>query len=735
MAKAKVKNKNSARTAQSVETRIIEVSLQHPELGAVRLVSLLKKKRISVSAATVQNILRRHGLGNREARLAKLKSQSKKVHKPKLSTKKPATKISDDVAKHIVETSLQNPELGARRLVPLLKKKRISVSSTTIQNILRREGLQNRKSRLATVVAQSKKTLNPKRLPKKALPKITDAVAGRICKISLQNPDLGAKSLAPLLKEHGIFVSSSAVYSILKHHELHTRAKRYARAAEISSEPVIIPKTFSEKIPPEVEGRIVEISLQNHDCGARRLIPLLQQEEIFVSVSAVYRILKRHELENRQKRLSKLEALQAPETRHEPEIERSELIAEALQSEPTPAAHETPKPVFEPAVAPHVPTPPVDKATTKAEEQEPIAEAGETVPISFVDEAPGLTPERAVAEVAEAVEPAASAEPERPPAQKAHLNTFKIRSHPAFYPLYLLLFVLIGYTGFQSFQMIQSALLETGTVSAAGPAAGGMVAKIESAASEQPLNSYRRIWERNLFNIALKGDSETEKQIAVEKVALAKKDLGLKLVGTVMADNAGLRRAFIDNSRTRRQKAYREGEAAGKVRIKKILRNRVVVSTSEGDRLLVVDIEAGSETSSPLTYAQQISSASAGGQYPQQVAGRRRPGRSFALAREEVEDSLADADKLEQQLNIEPYVKDDQPAGFTIGKIPPESILRKMGLKSGNAIMGVNDEAITGPEQAAEFFQKLAEGGEMSIKARIGRGVRSRTRWFHLNIE
>jgi len=90
---------------------------------------------------------------------------------------------------------------------------------------------------------------------------------------------------------------------------------------------------------------------------------------------------------------------------------------------------------------------------------------------------------------------------------------------------------------------------------------------------------------------------------------------------------------------------------------------------------------------------------------------------------------------LTQQLNIEPYIKDDQPAGFTISSIPPESILRKMGLKSGNAIMAVNDEAITSPDQAAEFFQKLAEGGEMSIKARIGRGVRRRTRWFRLTIE
>ena len=81
------------------------------------------------------------------------------------------------------------------------------------------------------------------------------------------------------------------------------------------------------------------------------------------------------------------------------------------------------------------------------------------------------------------------------------------------------------------------------------------------------------------------------------------------------------------------------------------------------------------------------------------------------------------------------YMKNDQPSGFVISSIPSQSILRKMGLKNGVAILGLNDEAITSPDQAAEFFQTLADGGEMTIKVRKGRGVRRRTRFIHLNIE
>ncbi|NIP70491.1 MAG: hypothetical protein GTO04_15300, partial [Planctomycetales bacterium] len=77
-----------------------------------------------------------------------------------------------------------------------------------------------------------------------------------------------------------------------------------------------------------------------------------------------------------------------------------------------------------------------------------------------------------------------------------------------------------------------------------------------------------------------------KKEIDTEKILPAAEDLGLKLLGTVMADEQRLRRAFIENSRTRKQEAYREGDTAGAVRIKKILRNKVVVATPKGDRVL-----------------------------------------------------------------------------------------------------------------------------------------------------
>ena len=66
-------------------------------------------------------------------------------------------------------------------------------------------------------------------------------------------------------------------------------------------------KRIGCKIPLGFEKRIVELSYQNPELGAKRLLPLLKNEEIDVSSSSVYRILKRHGLQTRTLRISKIE--------------------------------------------------------------------------------------------------------------------------------------------------------------------------------------------------------------------------------------------------------------------------------------------------------------------------------------------------------------------------------------------------------------------------------------------
>jgi general secretion pathway protein C len=195
-------------------------------------------------------------------------------------------------------------------------------------------------------------------------------------------------------------------------------------------------------------------------------------------------------------------------------------------------------------------------------------------------------------------------------------------------------------------------------------------------------------------------------------------------VGTVVAEDSKFSCAFIENRSLRKQLLYREGDRVNDVLIKRVLRNKVVITTDKGDKLLVVEIEKLAKRSKIAPNAQQPPGSSDGSsQIPGSATPRARHA-SINLDRDEVEAPLADSDRLLEMVDINPYTQNDQPAGFQIGRVSPRSVFRKIGLRSWDVIVGVNDKEITSPEQAVEFFQTLAEGGDVTIK--IMRSNRSR---------
>jgi type II secretory pathway component PulC len=274
-----------------------------------------------------------------------------------------------------------------------------------------------------------------------------------------------------------------------------------------------------------------------------------------------------------------------------------------------------------------------------------------------------------------------------------------------------------------AWQSIQYARSETGAVPAFEPAAAAIAAKAESADSGRPLNGYRRIWERNLFNAS--GEPAQPQEIAVEKLALAEKDLGLTLVGTVVSGDARLRRAFIFSSKARVQEAFREGDTAGEARIKRILRNKVVVATRQGDRVLSADIF---ETGRQATISAPPEQAAGSSPFPQ-AAGGGEPEVGVIearLKRAQVESGLSEDDHLMKQVRVFPYTDTQgvQQGGFRLSYLMAGNVLVQMGLRSGDVILGVNGEAVAGLDDADGFFEKLAQGGDVTIQAmRRGRPV------------
>ena len=215
--------------------------------------------------------------------------------------------------------------------------------------------------------------------------------------------------------------------------------------------------------------------------------------------------------------------------------------------------------------------------------------------------------------------------------------------------------------------------------------------------------------------------------MSLEDIPAAAKNLGLKLVGTVAGEDSATSFAIIDNKSTRKQELYHQGDKTGEVLIKRILRNKVIVDAGRGEELLALELE---ETGNKIEFAEA----------PQppvhsQPEASERMRQNFQIDRQKLQSSLGNVEQLITQAGISPHLQDEQPAGFTITNVEPGSVFAKMGLRSGDAIMGFNGEAITSPEEAGKFFQKLREGGDVTIKVKKGKGLRRRTRLIRLNIE
>jgi general secretion pathway protein C len=269
----------------------------------------------------------------------------------------------------------------------------------------------------------------------------------------------------------------------------------------------------------------------------------------------------------------------------------------------------------------------------------------------------------------------------------------------------ILVLSLIIYFGVDAFMTVLNSRL------APTPAMQEQAVKLSEkpAAGARPLGDYAIITERNLFGGTSQGLAEASpEEIVLDDMPVALKSLGLKLVGTVVANKPEESSAIIEDQSTRKQEVYQEGDRVKQALIKRILRHNVVINTGRRDEVLtMVPEESTGKTRAP----------------ERATRTRRRPaaGSTIRLDREELESQMANLNELMQQVRIRPFMEGRRPAGFLVSNIKPGSLFSKMGLRNGDVIQGVNGESITTPDQAIELYESLMEGGEIALEIKRGR--------------
>lgn len=196
----------------------------------------------------------------------------------------------------------------------------------------------------------------------------------------------------------------------------------------------------------------------------------------------------------------------------------------------------------------------------------------------------------------------------------------------------------------------------------------------------------------------------------------------LKLVGTAVARNPQHSVAVIEDQENRRQRLVHEGDRAGRMMIKRILRDQVVIDAGNGEKSVKIGIALAKGWGLPSA-GNESSAATAAGKG---IGSRQR---RYAIQHKTARAAFADPEKVLDDIEITPGRLFNRKTGFRIAAFGPESIFSEIGLRSGDLVLGINGREITGPEKAAAVFKTIGDGGEIDLQ------VRRRARTYRIRLQ
>ena len=238
------------------------------------------------------------------------------------------------------------------------------------------------------------------------------------------------------------------------------------------------------------------------------------------------------------------------------------------------------------------------------------------------------------------------------------------------------------------------------------PAAGRAL----PAGPESPVgvSDYQAIVDRNLFNSGKKPLAEPVKGAAgIDVDKLKQTGLKLKLWGTAIGPGGNLY-AVIEDPKTRESLLYRPGDTVQKAAVKMVLRQKVVLNVDGRDEVLIQEAPGIVRAAAPGSAAEAAPA-------PRLAA---EPSEQVAVTGEQIEKAMEDVGDLLTQATFRPHIEDGRPAGISITGIKPNAIFRKLRLRNGDVITGVNNQSITSVDDAMKVFGTLSADGPIQVQVK-----------------
>ncbi len=220
--------------------------------------------------------------------------------------------------------------------------------------------------------------------------------------------------------------------------------------------------------------------------------------------------------------------------------------------------------------------------------------------------------------------------------------------------------------------------------------------------NEKPFTYYQPVMTRDLFK-TLKTAVAKPGTKSVDLEALEQTQLKLKLWGTVSGD-AQNAYAVIEDLQKKEQNLYRVGDSIQDATVKVILREKVVLGVAGKDEVLAMEEMTQGSSPSPRATA-----ASSRGPRPFPSGAARE--QKISIRRSMIDESLKDVNKLMTEIAIRPHED-----GLSLSNIKPNSVFRRMGLRNGDVLVGINGQEIRSVEDAMRLYDGLKSASDLQVQ-------------------
>lgn len=211
------------------------------------------------------------------------------------------------------------------------------------------------------------------------------------------------------------------------------------------------------------------------------------------------------------------------------------------------------------------------------------------------------------------------------------------------------------------------------------------------------VGDYDQVVTRNLFMVGSMTPKSSDDMLSLDD--LEKTDLQLTLWGTI-AGTGDMAWAIIEDKETKSQALYKVGDKVQNATLTHVFRNKVVLNVNGKDQVLEPMDGGGAQGSGGF----------AG------YAGASQTGSDrITVEKNLINESLKDINSLMKDVRIRPHFTDGRSDGLIISGIRGDSVFKKLGLRNGDIILGVDGSKIESVDDAMKLYGGLKNMQNMKI--------------------